>query len=107
MAAFILQPNVAEFVDVVMRERRPLEFRLGEVTVATTSALVGRSLRDVPGGGEVLALRHPSGADFTTNPPSTTPIEAGDVLVAVGTDDELAALTAAAGHVDASPDRHR
>ena len=32
MAAYILQPNVAEFVDVVMHERS-LEFRLGEVTV--------------------------------------------------------------------------
>ena len=29
MAAYILQPNVAEFVDVVMHERS-LEFRLGE-----------------------------------------------------------------------------
>ncbi len=45
MAAFVLRPHVAEFLDVVMRERN-LEFRLEEVAVPASSpdrgAVTGR-----------------------------------------------------------------
>ena len=77
--------------------RAPPRVRLGEVTVAVRSGLVGRPLHDLPGGAQVLALRRATGGDFATNPSPTTRVAAGDVLVAVGTDDELADLTAAAG----------
>ena len=40
MAAFVLQPHVAEFLDVVMHERT-LEFRLEEVQVPEGSPLAG------------------------------------------------------------------
>ena len=40
MAAFVLQPHVAEFLDVVMHERT-LEFRLEEVEVPEGSPLAG------------------------------------------------------------------
>ena len=45
MASFIVQPNVAEFVDVVMHERS-MEFRMQEIEVPATSPLAGLSLRE-------------------------------------------------------------
>jgi voltage-gated potassium channel len=94
MAAFVLRPHVAEFVDVVMHEGS-LEFRLEEVAVEPHSPLAGRSLRDTRlrerTGALVLALRDEQGT-FLTNPPPDTEIRPGHVVIAMGTEDELAAL---------------
>jgi voltage-gated potassium channel len=94
IAAFVLQPNVTEFLDVVMHDRN-LQFRLEEVVVPPGSAIAGRSIRDAHlrdrTGALVLALRESDGA-FNTNPSPDTTIAAGHVLIAIGTPDELAAL---------------
>jgi voltage-gated potassium channel len=98
MAAFVLQPHVAEFLDVVMHERT-LELRLEEVGVEDGSPLAGATLgeselRDRT-GALVLALRGPDGA-FRTNPRSDTRIEPGEVIIAIGTQSELDSLAALA-----------
>lgn len=94
MAAFVLRPHVAEFLDVVMHERN-LEFRLEELPLTKGSPIAGQSLRDAHlrdrTGALVLALRDPAGV-FLTNPPPATVLEAGHVLIAIGTAAELAAL---------------
>jgi voltage-gated potassium channel len=94
MAAFVLQPHVAEFLDVVMHDGS-LEFRLEEVHVPADSPLAGRSLREAQirdrTGALVLALRDGHGA-FTTNPGPETRIAAEQVLIAVGTAAQLASL---------------
>ena len=94
IAAFILQPHVTEFLDVVMHDRG-LEFRLEEVLVPDDSPIAGKSLRDAHvrdrTGALVLALRDEAGT-FSTNPSPETTIEAGHVLIAIGTPDELEAL---------------
>jgi voltage-gated potassium channel len=99
MAAFVLRPHVAAFLDVVMHERT-LEFRLEEVPVRASSALVGRSLRDASirdrSGALVLALRDDRG-NFLTNPDPDTALEVGQVIIAIGTQDELDALVALVG----------
>jgi voltage-gated potassium channel len=99
MAAFALQPHVAEFLDVVMHDGS-LEFRLEEVAVPDGSPLAGSSIRDAHirdrTGALVLALRDGDGV-FTTNPPPETVIEPGQILIAIGTLSQLNALTAAAG----------
>jgi voltage-gated potassium channel len=96
MAAFVLRPHVAEFLDVVMHERN-IEFRLEEVPVAPTSPLVGCTLHDsnmrADTGALVLALREEDGT-FQTNPPPDTVIRSGQVIIAIGTQDELDALGA-------------
>jgi voltage-gated potassium channel len=98
MAAFVLQPHVAEFLDVVMHDGR-LEFRLEEVPVPEGSPLAGKSLRDThirdSTGALVLALRETDG-EFTTNPPPETTLSAGQILIAIGTEAQLKALAAAA-----------
>ncbi|HEV7536613.1 MAG TPA: TrkA C-terminal domain-containing protein, partial [Acidimicrobiia bacterium] len=76
-----------------------LEFRLEEVSVPPESPLAGRSLRDThirdSTGALVLALRETDG-EFTTNPPPETVLEAGQILIAIGTETQLKALAAAA-----------
>ena len=99
MAAFVLRPHVAEFLDVVMHERT-LEFRLEEVTVTAGSPIVGRSLRESEmrdnTGALVLALRDIDGT-FHTNPSPDTEIRSGQVIIAIGTQEELDTLVAFVG----------
>jgi voltage-gated potassium channel len=63
--------------------------------IGERSPLAGRSLRDAnlrqERGVLVLALRHPDGS-FDTNPHPDTVIQRDDVLIAVGTDDDLIKL---------------
>jgi voltage-gated potassium channel len=95
MAAFALQPHVAEFVDVVMHDGS-LEFRLEEVSVPQGSPLDGRTLRDARirdrTGALVLAMRNQAG-EFMTNPSPDVKITAGHILIAIGTGTQLEALS--------------
>lgn len=97
IAAMALQPNVSEFLDVVMHDDNMM-FQLQEFDLDGRSPLTGRSLRDAhvrdQTGALVLALRNSSGT-FITNPAPETVLEAGQVLIAIGTPDQLAALDAA------------
>jgi len=94
IAALLLQPHVAEFLDVVTREAG-MEFRLEEVPVAATSPLRGTRLGDsdirARTGALVLALRQPDGT-FVTNPSPDTALGEGQVLIAVGTEQQLGEL---------------
>jgi voltage-gated potassium channel len=97
MAAFALQPNVAEFLDVVMHDGT-LEFRLEELLVPGGSPLSGVTLRESHirdrTGALVLAIRKER---FETNPAPDTLIEPGNVLITIGTTSQLEALRSLAG----------
>ncbi|HTP15578.1 MAG TPA: potassium channel protein [Streptosporangiaceae bacterium] len=105
IAAAALQPNVVEFLDVVMHEGS-LEFRMEEVSVRDGSRLSGRTLREAnvgeTTGALVLAVRGRDGT-FLANPPMQTPIHAGHVLIAIGTRQQLSALQHAANQADSRP----
>jgi len=95
IAALLLQPHVAEFLDVATREAG-MEFRLEELQLARGSALVGTRLGDndirARTGASVLALRQPDGT-FLTNPSPDTMLCDGQVLIAFGTEAQLGELT--------------
>lgn len=99
IAAFATQPDVVDFLDVVMHDAR-LEFRLEDVEVHPGAALAGSTVaqwRTREGQTPLLlALRQPGG-DFVTNPEPATVIREGDVLIAVGTTAQLHDLHRAAG----------
>ncbi len=99
MAAFVLQPHVTDFLDVVMHDAG-VEFLLQEVKVPDSSPIHGRSLGDARirevTGAMVLALRDDKGR-FTTNPTPDTRIESGHILIAVGTQEQLNSLVATIG----------
>jgi voltage-gated potassium channel len=94
IAALLLQPHVAEFLDVVTREAG-MEFRLEEVRLDALSPLCGIGLGQSHirsrTGALVLALRQPDGT-FVTNPPPETALTAGQVLIVVGTAQQLGDL---------------
>jgi voltage-gated potassium channel len=94
MAAFVVQPHVVDFIDVVMHDGT-LKFRLEELTVSTDSPLVGQTLRLAHirdrTGALVLAIRRADGR-FVTNPSPEDSIDSGDVLISVGTAEQLESL---------------
>ena len=97
MAAFVSQPRVAEYLDVVMHDRQQ-EFRLEEVDIDASSRFAGRTLQDadIPHrtGALVLALRTATG-EFITNPSVATTLMPGQTLIVIGTESELNELTTA------------
>jgi voltage-gated potassium channel len=99
MAAFVLQPAVTEFLDVVMHDGS-LEFRLEEVRVPETSRLVGTTIRDAQlrdrTGALVLAIRGADG-EFVTNPTPDAKLGGGQLLIAIGTAVQLEALSRMVG----------
>lgn len=94
MAAFALQPHVAEFLDVVMHDEE-LDYRIEQVEITAQSPLRRRSVRDAAvreqTGALLLAIRSGSGR-FQANPAPDTTLETGTVLIALGTPGQLEAL---------------
>ena len=94
MASFVVQPNVAEFVDVVMHERS-MDFRMREVEISAGSGVAGVTLREANfrqrAGVLVLALRGDDGV-FATNPDPDMVLHPHHVIIAVGTSEALQEL---------------
>ena len=99
LAAFALQPDVAEFLDVVMHDES-LDWRIQQVRVAPGSDLADRALDEVAlrerTGALLLAVRRTSDGPFEPNPPGHLVVPAEAVLIALGTQSELDALEALA-----------
>lgn len=99
MASFALQPHVVEFLEIVMHDGS-LEFQLTESIVCPGSALAGSTVRAShireTTGALLLAVRKQDGT-FSTNPSPEWTIEPGEVLIAIGSDAQLAALRQLAG----------
>jgi voltage-gated potassium channel len=94
MANLVLKPQVTAFLDVVTTATGP-DLQLAEIEVRETSAAAGRTIRDLrirhETGALVVALRRADGS-FDTTPEPDTPIAIGDVLIGVGSPDEIRAL---------------
>ena len=94
MATVVLRPQVAAFLDVFTAAGGP-SFRLEQIEVSATCAGSGRTLGELDirdrTGAVVIAHRPHDGA-FDTKPGPGTRFEAGDVLIGVGTPEELKAL---------------
>jgi voltage-gated potassium channel len=106
MAAMVLQPVVSEYLDVVTRGEA-LQFKLEEILLGESDPYTGRSIGDsrirAETGAYILAV-HRAGGHVNTNPAPELVLEAGDRLVAIGTEDQLALL---AGKACRSPEECR
>jgi voltage-gated potassium channel len=95
MAAFAMQPHVAEFLDVVMRGGT-VDYDIEQVEVTAGAPLCGRTVGDAAvaaaSGTAILALRPGNGANFVPAPASETPLDAGTIVIALGTPAQLSAL---------------
>lgn len=94
MANLVLKPQVTAFLDAVTTATGP-DLQLAEIEVRQTCAAAGQTIRELrirhETGAIVIALRKPDGS-FDTTPEPDTPIEVGDVLIGVGSPNEIRAL---------------
>ena len=94
MAQLVLKPQVTAFLDVVTTAQGD-DFLLEEIEVTETCPQAGRTIRELrvrdETGAIIVALRKRDGT-FDTTPSPDERIEVGDVLIGVGTPEEIRAL---------------
>jgi voltage-gated potassium channel len=94
MANLVLKPQVTAFLDVVTTAQGD-DFLLEEIEVTKTCPQAGRTIRELKvrdaTGAIIVALRKSDGT-FDTTPSPDERIEVGDVLIGVGTPQEIRAL---------------
>jgi voltage-gated potassium channel len=94
MANLVLKPQVTAFLDAVTTATGP-DLHMAEIEVDETCANAGKSIRDIRvrhnTGAIIVALRKRDGT-FDTTPEPDAVIEVGDVIVGVGTTEELRRL---------------
>ena len=91
MAALATRPIATDFLDMVMHGEQ-LQFEMRELVVTEKSPACGITLKDVEirqkSGANIAAIKNCAGS-FNLQPVADTKIEAGDVLVALGTPKQL------------------
>jgi voltage-gated potassium channel len=94
MANLVLRPQVTAFLDAVTTATGP-DLHMAEIEVHRTCRQAGRTIREIrvrhETGAIIIALRKQDGT-FDTTPEPDAAIEPGDVIVGVGTTDELQRL---------------
>jgi len=95
MARQLLHPSVTEFMDVITGERDERALSLEEIQLQPGSPLAGVALRNAPIRKEmdviVVGVRK-SGDDLIFNPPPDLAPDTGDVLIVLGSPDNLRRL---------------
>ncbi|MEZ5245065.1 MAG: potassium channel protein [Acidimicrobiales bacterium] len=98
MAAMVLQPDVTDFLDVVMHDLE-LEVRMAEIEATEKRGYIGKTVAELfapeKAATTLIAVRRHG--RFITNPPMDLRIEMGDILIVLGTDEHIKALAAPAG----------
>jgi voltage-gated potassium channel len=94
IAKLMLKPQVSAFLDIVSRHGGP-DLRFEEIEVTASCPQAGRTIRETrirhETGALVVALRKADGT-FDTTPDPDAELAPGDVLIAVGTEQELRAV---------------
>lgn len=95
LAGMLLRPNVIELLDVVMH-RENNDLLMEELVVRASSALdgatVGEARRRCTLGANILAIKKKSEAKIIPSPGSAVVIGSDDLLVALGTKEQLMEL---------------
>ena len=96
MASLATQPNVADFLDVVVHDGA-YEAKLREILLPEDCTFEGKTIDDLTirreTGAVVLSVRDRTGR-FHTDDVARRPFEPGDVIVAIGSDSSLDRLAA-------------
>ncbi|MFW5750374.1 MAG: potassium channel family protein, partial [Planctomycetota bacterium] len=94
IASAMVRPSVVGFLDRMLYSRESV-LRLEDVLIAQNSAMVGRSLRELDLGRKtgvmIVAVRGPND-EFLFNPGGDNRIDSDSVLVALGSNEQIAAL---------------
>lgn len=99
LAALALHPDLAEFIDLVVRGRT-VQFRVAEFRVPEGAEVIGKSLRELDIrnkiGALILAVGMPDGAMSLIPDPDVT-FQPGSLVIGFGTQEQLDRLEAMAG----------
>jgi voltage-gated potassium channel len=91
IAKLMLKPQVSAFLDIVSRHGGP-DLRFEEIEITAACPQAGRTIRETrvrhETGALIVALRKADGT-FDTTPDPEAELNPGDVLIAVGTQQEL------------------
>jgi voltage-gated potassium channel len=91
MAKLALKPQVAAFLELVSSHAGP-DLRFEEIEISSQCPEAGRTIRELAirrtTGAVVIAVRKPDGR-FEITPDPDERIDAGDVVIAIGTEPEL------------------
>ncbi len=94
MANLVLKPQVASFLNVVTRQDGP-DLRVEQIEVPAGCQAIGKSIRDLHvrahTGASIVAVAKKGGA-YHTRPSADTAFDAGDVIIGVGSSDDIRAL---------------
>jgi voltage-gated potassium channel len=100
MVSEMIRPATTTFLDMMLRESGRV-LRFDEVAIPAGSPLAGKTIAESKFADAtdalLVALRKGGGKDFTFNPPKTTPLAAGDVLVFIATPEMIGELAKLAG----------
>jgi voltage-gated potassium channel len=100
MAAMVAKPVAYDFLDMVTHGGE-LEFQLHEIAIGTSSLLAGKTLADAEirsrSGATVLAILR-AGGKLDLQPQAETRIGGGDILVVLGTQEQMDLLRKVVGH---------
>ncbi len=95
LASLATQPLVVDFLDVVTRGEKGIEFRLEEFAVPDDSAIAGHTIGELSigerTGAIVLAFRTREG-NFDTTPSAGDRLRAGDTLIMLGSSGQISRL---------------
>jgi voltage-gated potassium channel len=94
MANMVLKPQVASFLNVVTSQDGP-DLRFEQIEVPAGCEAIGKSIRDLHirahTGASIVAVAKRGGA-YHTRPSGDTVFDEGDVIIGVGTNDDIRAL---------------
>jgi voltage-gated potassium channel len=94
LATMVLKPQVSAFLEVITGAGSP-EFRLEQIEVTEASGQTGHSIRELrvreETGALIVAHKRP-GQVFDTRPDPDLRLGEGDILIGVGTPEEIRAL---------------
>jgi voltage-gated potassium channel len=95
LASLATQPLIVDFLDIVTRGEKGIEFRLEEFSVPKNSFIEGRTIGELrigeKSGAMILAIRSEEGK-FDTTPSAWDRISAGDTLIVLGAHDQIGRL---------------
>jgi voltage-gated potassium channel len=94
MAALATRPVASDFLDLVTHGGQ-VDFTLFEITIPEGSPLIHKSVAEADiantSGAQVLAIRKADGS-FELQPKAVSKMEKGDVLIVLGTQEQIEAL---------------
>jgi voltage-gated potassium channel len=99
MSSAVIRPHVLEFVDTAMHSEN-LDLLIEEVKIGLKAEFANKTLRDSGikerSGCIILAIRDGDG-EFTNNPPPGRTLRTGEIMIAMGSPDQLEKLLSMAG----------